>query len=843
MSHAPATLPTGPFDDPGLDYLALREEGIRRLQRMAGDLWTDYNFSDPGVTTLEQLCYALTELSYRALYPVADLLADPVTGQVQPWRQALYPAPAILPANPVTANDLRRLILDRVRNIGNVWFTPLPAGADNPVGGLYHIQILVAREDPCCCPDPFDSDPEAAAAVRRVLERYCGHRALCEDVGSVSLLRPIPTAVTADVMLSADANASQVMAELLFAIALAMAPEPRRTSFDAKLASGASTADIFDGPLMLRGFIDDSQLRPLPTALPVSQLTDVMAAQRGVLLVEKLRVRTLDQPRDYADGETVPIPADSLLALITAAEHGRYPIRLFQGATECRPDPRRVQRLLNRKWALHRRTYDLWRSYREQYRPPQADRRALTAYSSVQDQFPNVYGINAYGLPPAATAARRGQAKQFKGYLMPFDQLMADYFSQLARIRDLYSPRAGGSGTYAWQSLVGSVPAVEPLLSPDYVSGMDELVAGCDPVRQRQAQFLTLLLSLYAERPSVPSGKACGGSMDGPSQAQVHAQRELLIRTPRATADRGRGYDYRRPLRQGGGTGMEIRCRIELDLIDDAARCGDGDGCDTNGNGATAVDDPDQASFGRPLAANLRPLAESRFLPLDRMLDELGLGEFGLGDGEDGEADGPGVTGPLSGQRIATPLLEALSDVGRYRMGFMPDQGTLLLVCQASDGNWWLVGEYRSPSQALTSAHRLLRGAGRRRRRLFIVEHTLLRYAMEVSAAGSIEADGATYSFRISAIIGATQREAMDVNWREAAKAVLRRNTPSHIRVDCLFLGRERMRRFLTLRAGWMDALSQSDPGRRARASLRLERFLQTCRIPDPDDATVTTRP
>ena len=46
-------------DDPGRFEL-LKREGLRLLQEMSGSLWPDYNLHDPGVTILEQLCYALT---------------------------------------------------------------------------------------------------------------------------------------------------------------------------------------------------------------------------------------------------------------------------------------------------------------------------------------------------------------------------------------------------------------------------------------------------------------------------------------------------------------------------------------------------------------------------------------------------------------------------------------------------------------------------------------------------------------------------------------------------------------------------------------------------------------
>ena len=48
-----------------LNFQVLRDIGIKRLQALSSDLWTDYNLHDPGVTILEVLCYAITDLGYR----------------------------------------------------------------------------------------------------------------------------------------------------------------------------------------------------------------------------------------------------------------------------------------------------------------------------------------------------------------------------------------------------------------------------------------------------------------------------------------------------------------------------------------------------------------------------------------------------------------------------------------------------------------------------------------------------------------------------------------------------------------------------------------------------------
>ena len=104
---SPTTLPTAPPPHPSMDYEFLRQEGIRHLERMAGQLWTDFNAHDPGITILEQLCYAITDLGRRINYPIPDLLAGRTTDS-----NCLYTPAQILPSAPVTREDLRKLLID-----------------------------------------------------------------------------------------------------------------------------------------------------------------------------------------------------------------------------------------------------------------------------------------------------------------------------------------------------------------------------------------------------------------------------------------------------------------------------------------------------------------------------------------------------------------------------------------------------------------------------------------------------------------------------------------------------------------------------------------------------------
>ena len=124
---AQTTNPDSPADSPATDFEGLRQEGIRLLQRLAGATWTDHNDHDPGITILEQLCYALTDLGYRIDYDIPDLLAS----SGDPARD-LYTPGQVLSSEPVTLKDIRKLALDvggvrkRLDRAGRAGYPVLP---------------------------------------------------------------------------------------------------------------------------------------------------------------------------------------------------------------------------------------------------------------------------------------------------------------------------------------------------------------------------------------------------------------------------------------------------------------------------------------------------------------------------------------------------------------------------------------------------------------------------------------------------------------------------------------------------------------------------------------------
>ena len=156
------TISKSPPPHQSMDYNALREEGIQKIQELAGEVWTDYNAHDPGVTILEVLCYAITELGYRTNADIEDILSD--NADQETYQQQFLTAGQILPNAPLTTEDYRKLVID-LPGIRNVWLgkadreeiglywseeeqTLTTEGGDKmPINGLYDVLLEFEEHD------------------------------------------------------------------------------------------------------------------------------------------------------------------------------------------------------------------------------------------------------------------------------------------------------------------------------------------------------------------------------------------------------------------------------------------------------------------------------------------------------------------------------------------------------------------------------------------------------------------------------------------------------------------------------------------------------------------------
>lgn len=437
------SLSTAPPEHLAMDFAALRAAGISLLQRLAGQQWTDFNTHDPGVTILEQLCYALTDLAYRIDYDLKDLLAD---GQPAPYR-ALYSPAEILTTEPVTLADLRKVVID-CDGVKNAWIEPVEAAPalhyDPADQGLYleaapHRAPLVLRGVYRALIEADGSLPdlEVAAAVQRRLQA-------CRNLGQAFepavVLRRQPITVTARIEVGAVADPDRLLAEIYHALARFISPRLRFSTLAELLARGRSIDAIMDGPPLRHGFIDADELERFDRRIGlrgsdiIRQLLDVP----GVSAVDELTLSDgvttdpwyLDLSRTRSQNSTPVLD-------IQAPGFGAPTLKLLRSGVELLGRPARVKQLFDELQRAEQ-AQPLPEAERDLRLPPGRDRK-VGRYHSIQHQFPAVYGIGELGLPDAAPPQRQAQARQLKAYLLLFDQLLANAFAQLAHIQELFA--------------------------------------------------------------------------------------------------------------------------------------------------------------------------------------------------------------------------------------------------------------------------------------------------------------------------------------------------------------------------------------------------------------------
>jgi hypothetical protein len=789
----------------GLDYEWLRARGQEIIEKLAGEAWTDYNAHDPGVTTLEQLCYALTELAYRAHLPIEDLLTTRDGTGIDSNGQALFAPHVILSCNAVTAGDYRKLIADRVETVGNVWLTPCRTAARAGASGLYDIEVYAP-----------DLDPGRFAATRRRVRRvYTSHRGLCEDVHAVRILSSVRAVLAATVTIDSAAAPEAVLASVFYSVDSLLAPELRRESLQVLLDAGETPASIFSGPVLRHGFVSDDQLRPRPAEFTLSQITQCLVATEGVAGVRHVSL-AIDGAAIEASGRTtLAVPRGTILRVDTSPAGDRFSVRLMRAGVEYTPNAGAVARELSRLRAGHRRRFDVRADARRLLAMPRGQPVDAGGYVSIQEQYPAVYGINRYGVGSEATPARRAQARQFKAYLLAFEQLLADSFALLDGLRDLCAVGSGPRQRAFRQYLdacdsTGAtlVPDVGPVLADSYRSGLAALAGDRGRYLERRNRFLDFMLATYGEAilPVIPAPVSRPDDLESTAAAQhLRLKLRFLRHLPRVGRDRGRGGDYlsRRSARRSSGLEFGARLHLGMDLEPTplAQLLGD-----------LRVSLRDAAAHDEYALMQLYgSYIDDRFAPLPPA-----------------STGSPSVGGRDASIAMTEELLVAACDLANYRIGTFPDDPTVVLVCRApQQPAWQLVGRYGDYESALADARRwrrLARVLRNKARRLVIIDHLLLRGGRAPRADDEVA--GFDYGLTVTAVVCLPGREANDPGYRQYVREVIRRNTPAHIAIYTSFLRVRHAAEFEQLHAQWQQRLRGRDREGLEKACRALLEFL-----------------
>lgn len=595
-----AASPPAPSPALARDQGALLARGLTHIRRLAGQVWTDHNLHDPGITILEVLCYALTDLAYRASFPVEDLLAR-APGEGPGELPDHWKANQALPCAPLTDLDYRRLLLD-LKDVRNAWIEPAPTRLwVNPVArvlqlaasglpgshpvtvrGLYRVTLELAE----------DADQGATLeAATQVLRR---NRNLCEEFVSIHLVPLQWFKLCGELELQSEAVTAEVLADVFLRVERLLSPPLTRRSLAESLTrrrddgSACGGDDVFDGPRPLRGFLDAVELgeASLPKEVRLSDVIRVVLEARGVVAVRDLAL----------------CPVDPVVSAVAPADHWRVPVLagarpaldvprsasallVFKGGIPCQPDAAKVteacKALKQGKGSPPDTSAD----------PPipAGKYRDVSRYPSIRHHLPGIYGVGDEGLPPGASGRQRAQALQLKAYLRVFDQVMGDFCAQLEHTKDLLHPDVGQTSFHQrleavpdWKAVFAE-PALEALLTDD-----ERALAAANPTQRddllqrplqraldeatgaegRAGRFLDHLLDRLGEQLADHVGALVSLQPLEPPKAEL-ARTRLKRKLLKAWTDhsRARGLGAERPGASADArSGLERRVAALLDL-------------------------------------------------------------------------------------------------------------------------------------------------------------------------------------------------------------------------------------------------------------------------------------
>jgi uncharacterized protein len=510
-----------------MDYSFLKEEGLRRVEQLASDIWTDYNTHDPGITFLELLSYAITDLGYRSSFPMKDLLsADAVTND-ENFKMQFFSAKEILPSRPVTEIDLRKLFID-IDGIKNAWLLKadetlfidlkdeIITGASPEhkqqssfqLNGIYDVKVELDAKN---VNGEDWTDTSKLELFQKLREAFHKNRNLCEDIRNIEVIEEQKIRVCADVEIKPTANAFEVYAQILYRLHYYLSPDVKQYTLaeSRELQKADSTKyrmdEIFCGPVLAHGFIPDEEVKNavLKRKVFLSDIISILMDIEGVVSVKEVKMNFCEEELNAKEEWVLCIPQGKKPALCI----DKMALHFYKDVVPVNAGKVKAVQLYLKlmeadRLAKKNKKYD-------DYQYEQGTDRNLRSFSSIMHNLPIVYGVSNYGLSPSVPEKRKAQAKQLKAYLLFYDQLLTNYLSQLYHIKHLLSSKkeitdAVNPQSYFYQPVTGVEDLKDVIFNEAgyFTNGsvLSAVINNYEHDTERLNRFADHLLSRFAEQ-------------------------------------------------------------------------------------------------------------------------------------------------------------------------------------------------------------------------------------------------------------------------------------------------------------------------------------------------------
>ncbi|MDB4540017.1 hypothetical protein N9231_06295, partial [Saprospiraceae bacterium] len=527
---------------PSMDFSFLKKEGIEEIQRISGRIWTDYNEHDPGVTILENLCYALTELGYKTHFSIQDLFFKKTDENDQDFLKTFYGPKEILPPSPSTILDFRRLLIDNITAIKNIWIIPKKQSViGTRINGLYEVLVLV---------DESNKDKDRIEVdVQSILQ---SNRNLGEDFEEIKILDFEPIHFSASVSISPDAIGESIYAEILTKIQESFSPIIPLYSEDEMLDMGFDYEYLHDHPPVQNGYVIEEDLLN-------SELHHVNKLFKSNLIRIISEIDGVEEVFDFAlfikgvqvQSEIIQLDEYKIPNLETEKIISEQTISLVAGDITYNPDREVVRYTFDieksRSSVKHKRYID--KNINEIN--SNLEKEEIETYYSIQNSFPRTYGITDFGIQGKVSSERKAQVNQLRSYLFFFEQIMANYLSQLANVDKLFSTKKDLEHTYFYQHLT-HVNGYKDIIKSYNGTGnipLDKINSKFDRADERRNKLLDHMLARFGEEFLLEAYNAIHRESSSIAKTNfldqsIKAKNTFLNNYLEISSNKAKGFDY-----------------------------------------------------------------------------------------------------------------------------------------------------------------------------------------------------------------------------------------------------------------------------------------------------------
>lgn len=832
------------------EFSTLRAEMLEHVQLMSGNLWTDYNLHDPGVTILEQLCYALTDINYRSEYAIEDLLVNADDG-IDLHQHGLFTADEALPNRPITTIDYQKYLIDKVDEIAYVYLTPARISENDAqsilCSCLYDVYITQKQnmfEHRHC------STPEAIE--KSIKQAFNQVRNLGEDINRIVLIKEEQVDLVAKIEID-DRPSIPILAEIYFNISKSISGAIEKKTMQTDSADEYLLADKLTGPLLSSGFLDDKEVENKTKKISISSLVSILKNISGITKIKSITFET-KSGEVYSD--CLASVKEKSHCLIIPSTQEDIKVRLLNNGKMVETN---IVEFINAYEMLVHNSYHQQKAMGLQ---PAASvyshkKKSLTSYSSVQSQFPNVYGISQLGIPPSFSTERKAKAMQLKGYLLLFDQIMADHLAILDNTQDLFSINLESKSSYKTQvlqkdaicdieKLYKKIPDSEFLSSNNHYENFSE----------RKGRVFDYLLAING-RDKQQYGFEYKNSyfIDEELTNNILTSKSLnLQKIHNLAANRSAGFDYSR---QCWGTENVSIIQQTISILL---------GINTTGRSLIepllkqgfyfAKEENNGAIYNENAGGSSEPLPDFEGVfyidikadEIAEQLDTLEPVPYLKIDHEKSGIVFSAVKNRLIDEEETLNKIIFMNglDLERYRVGQLHDESSVELFFNSTDdpdqlANWHYLASFKKIQEAFVAANSIresLVAINLEMEGLHLIEHNLL---LPVDESGCKRIDKNTrqdfYAFQISILLPNWTARFSDCDFRLYVEGLIREECPAHIYANIHWLNISTMKEFEAIFKNWLNyKKDNTDFEKLNMQSERLTEFLQSLAGTESED-------